>query len=315
MHVPGAFFAINPGDGAAELSDEIVATRLVGVPPAAGNALGTRDQYQLGLRDAARRGDEPRRPRAGLHEIMRIPVARLDAPPRGFGSMVGKRRHAIHGVAAKPRLQPFDQLRPLLGLGYAVAKEPAACAAERREVTGFERNGLYRLLENKRRELLAQQCRQALGVARGSSKLHRYGAFRAIAMHEEQRECPHAGLARGEQARKRHEQAARREQQCLGVIYFRRQLERSAEALRRHEKLARLGNPAERLVELVEELRPAALGEAITRQRQQLPEAGDTNGGKKSSIDAQYFERQLLECKTTAARAPERRSCTRRRGE
>ena len=49
----------------------------------------------------------------------------------------------------------------------AVAEKPAACAAERGEIAGLERDGFDRLRQRERDELLAQQCAQALGVARG----------------------------------------------------------------------------------------------------------------------------------------------------
>src|SRR6267143_1399522 len=133
MHVPGAFLAINPSHGTAKFGDEIIAPRFVAVPPAAGDALGPRDERKLGFGHAPWRGEQPCRPWSGLDEIMRVPVARLDPLPGVFRPMVRKRRHAIDCIAAKARLQPLDELGPLLGLGGAVAKKAAACRAERSE--------------------------------------------------------------------------------------------------------------------------------------------------------------------------------------
>src|SRR5438094_7978142 len=143
MGIPGALFSIDPGERAAQLGDEVVAARLVAVPPAAGDALGARDEHELGFANAPWRGEQPRRPRPGLHEIVRVPIARLDPPPGIFRPTVRKRRHAIDGIAAKARLQPLDELRPLLRLGGAVAEKAAAGHAERREIASIERDDLY----------------------------------------------------------------------------------------------------------------------------------------------------------------------------
>src|SRR5262249_44521638 len=182
MEVPGsfspAFLPIDPGDGAADLGDEVVAARLVTVPPAAGDAFGTGDERQPGFCNPSGLRQQPCRPRPRLHEIVRVPVARLDTPPGVFRPMVRKRRHAVAGIAPKPRLHRLAELGPLLGLRGAVAKEAAAWRAERREISRLERDGLYRLRESKRGELLAQECGQALGVTCRRSELHRHGAPR-----------------------------------------------------------------------------------------------------------------------------------------
>src|SRR5919204_804062 len=151
MHVPGAFFAINPGDGAAELGDEVVTARLVAIPPAAGYALGTGDERELGLGYATRRGEEPRRPRSGLHEIVRVPVARFDAAPCMLRAVIREHGDAINGIAAEARLQPLEELGPVLRLGGTVAEEAAAWRTERSEIASIERDGLYRLRQRERR--------------------------------------------------------------------------------------------------------------------------------------------------------------------
>src|SRR5438067_5057949 len=114
MDVPGAFLAIDPGERTSQLGDEVIASRLVAIPPAAGDALRTGEQLELGLRDASRTLVEPRRPRSRLHEIVRIPLARRDAPPGVLRPVVRKRRDAIDGVAAQARLQALEELGPLL---------------------------------------------------------------------------------------------------------------------------------------------------------------------------------------------------------
>ena len=123
--------------------------------------------------------------------------------------MVRKRRHAVDGIAPKARLQALDELGPLLGLGDAVAEKPATWRAERHKIAGIECDCFYRLRKHYRRQLLAQQNREALGIARRRSELHLHGAPRAIVMRERQRECTNPGLASGKQAGELCEQAAR----------------------------------------------------------------------------------------------------------
>src|SRR5919204_1565701 len=100
MHVPVAGFAVDPGERAAELGDEVVAPRRVAVPPAAGDALGTGNEHERAFLDRNYSFQQPSRPRPRLHELVRVPFPGRDAPPRVFGTMVGKRTHAIHGIAS-----------------------------------------------------------------------------------------------------------------------------------------------------------------------------------------------------------------------
>src|SRR6266571_3174827 len=94
MQVPFARFAIDPGKRFLQPGDEVIAPRLVAVPPAALDALGPGEQRELRLGDAARRLEQPQRPRAGLPELARVPFARLDAPPGVLGPVVGLHREA-----------------------------------------------------------------------------------------------------------------------------------------------------------------------------------------------------------------------------
>src|SRR3954470_16470525 len=90
MQVPFASFTKDPAERAAlELGDEIVALRLVAVPPAALDALRAGEQRELHRAQPARRLEQPQRPRARLAELARIPFARLDAPPGVLGAVVG----------------------------------------------------------------------------------------------------------------------------------------------------------------------------------------------------------------------------------
>src|SRR3989442_6044539 len=122
MQVPLPFLAVYPGERAAELGDEVVAPRVVAVPPAAGDALGTGEQRELGFFHRKSFFQEPRRTRPRLHELVRIPFAGLDAPPGVLGTMVRVRRDAIHRLAPQPRLQSLHEPRPILRLCRAVAE-------------------------------------------------------------------------------------------------------------------------------------------------------------------------------------------------
>src|SRR5438067_13127204 len=167
MYVPLPFFSVYPAQGAAELGDEVVAPRVVAVPPAAGDALGTGDERQLGFFHRPSFLQEPCRPRAGLHELVQVPLARRDAAPGVLRTVIGIGGDAMHRIAPETRLQALEELRPVLGLRGTVAEKPAASAAEQREIAGLERDGFDRLGELERGELFAQQLRQALGIASG----------------------------------------------------------------------------------------------------------------------------------------------------
>src|SRR5690242_20249540 len=128
MQVPLALFAIDPGERGFEPGDEIVAPGLVAVPPAAFDALGPGGELERIRREAARRLEQPGRPRTGLAEFARVPVAGLDASPGVLGTMIGHRRHAVDRVAPQAALQPLEQLRPALVLRGWIAEKAAALA-------------------------------------------------------------------------------------------------------------------------------------------------------------------------------------------
>src|SRR5260221_587363 len=141
MQVPLPLFSIYPGERAAELGDEVVAPRVVAVPPAAGDALGAGDERELGFFHRPNFVQEPCRPRAGLHELVRIPFARLDAAPGVLRAVIGIGGDAMDRVAPQTRLQALEELRPVLGLRRPVAQKPAASAAEPGEVARPARDG------------------------------------------------------------------------------------------------------------------------------------------------------------------------------
>src|SRR5260221_1204406 len=240
MQVPLPLFSIYPGERAAELGDEVVAPRVVAVPPAAGDALGAGDERELGFFHRRNFAQEPCRPRAGLHELARIPFARLDAVPGVLRAVIGIGGDAMDRVAPQTRLQALEELRPVLGLRRTVAEKPAASAAEQCEVAGLERDGFDRLRELERAQLFAQQLRQTLGIARRPRELHLYHAAPAIVVREAEREPTHAGVARSEQPFELREKAPRREQQPFGMRHLGGKLELRLEFRRRHEERSRL---------------------------------------------------------------------------
>src|SRR5882672_5447412 len=122
MHVPLPFFPVHPGKRATELGDEVVALRLVAVPPAARDALGPGHQREPAFLHRNDTAQQPGRPRSRLHELVWIPFARRDALPGMLGAVVRVRRDAIHGLASEPRLQALDEARPVLAFGGAVAE-------------------------------------------------------------------------------------------------------------------------------------------------------------------------------------------------
>src|SRR6185503_194809 len=110
MHEPAVFFAVDPDHRrVVRARDEIVALRLVAVPPSRLDTLGTGKQLELLLADAPRRLEQPQRPRPRLPEFARIPLAELDAAPGVFGTMIGLRREAVDRLAPQAQPQPLHE--------------------------------------------------------------------------------------------------------------------------------------------------------------------------------------------------------------
>src|SRR5258708_32289760 len=128
MQVPLPLFSIYPGERAAELGDEVVAPRVVRVPPAAGDALGAGDERELGFFHRPNFVQEPCRPRAGLHELVRIPFARLDAAPGVLRAVIGIGGDAMDRGPPQTRPQALEEPRPGLRLRPPVAEKPPASA-------------------------------------------------------------------------------------------------------------------------------------------------------------------------------------------
>src|SRR5947199_2113294 len=100
MQEPVVLFAVDPGERALAARDEVVALRLVAVPPAALDALRAGKQMEVLVVDLPGRIHEPNRARAGLAELARVPLTGLDAPPRVLGTVVGLRREAVDRLGA-----------------------------------------------------------------------------------------------------------------------------------------------------------------------------------------------------------------------
>src|SRR5262245_31908064 len=110
MQIPFAGFAVDPGHRLLfQLRNEVVALRLVAVPPARLDALGTGEQRELAVAQPARRLQQPQRARAGLPELARLPFARLDAAPGELGAVVRIEREAVHGAVPEARLEALEE--------------------------------------------------------------------------------------------------------------------------------------------------------------------------------------------------------------
>src|SRR5690349_15328527 len=194
MQVPLAGLAVDPGRRNVPFGDEVVALRVVAVPPARLDALGAREQLEFILAEAARILEEPERARPGLDEFARLPFARLDAAPGQLGAMVRISRKAVHRAAAEAHLEPLQQPRPVLGLGQPVAEHARAASWQGHEIPGLEADRLDRPLERERGQLFAQQTGKALGLPRRRSE-----ADVEAPLVEQEREAVNTSLTRSQQ--------------------------------------------------------------------------------------------------------------------
>src|SRR5688572_18215478 len=171
MQEPALLVAVDPGERrVGHLRDEIVAARLVAVPPSRLDALGAGEQDESAFFRFLSFFEQPNRARSGLMEVVRIPLARLDAPPGMLGAVLGMRGEAAHRLVPKARAQPLEQARPALGFGAGVAEHGAAARVQRLEIRRLQPDRLHRPRERRGGELLAQQLREALGLARGGGE-------------------------------------------------------------------------------------------------------------------------------------------------
>src|SRR5436190_20601094 len=115
MQAPLAAFAADPAGGVVrQPSDEVVALRLVAVPPSAFDTLRAGEQREFRLGQATRPRQEPERSSARLPELARIPFAGLDPAPGMLGPVVGLRGEAADCFAAETDAQAPEQPRPVL---------------------------------------------------------------------------------------------------------------------------------------------------------------------------------------------------------
>src|SRR5947207_16025311 len=110
MQVPVAFLSVHPRERVAQFGDEVVAPRLVAVPPAAGDALGTGDQRELSFFHRKNFLQKPCGTRPRLHELVRIPFAGLDAAPGVLRAVIGISADAVDRVASEAPLTPLQEL-------------------------------------------------------------------------------------------------------------------------------------------------------------------------------------------------------------
>src|SRR4051812_23385030 len=114
MEKPFARFAVHPCQGAAcGLGNEVIAFRVVSVPPARLDPLGTGKELELRLGHPSCRIEQPCRPRSGWGCLARLPFARLYLLPGMLRAMVGRSRKAMDGIAAQACPQALDELHPV----------------------------------------------------------------------------------------------------------------------------------------------------------------------------------------------------------
>src|SRR2546421_7353111 len=199
MQVPLSLFAVDPGEGGlAKARDEIVAPRVVAVPPAAFDALGSGEELEARLVETARRLDEPGGPRTRLAELARVPVAGLDAPPGILRAVVRRGGEAVNRTASEAQLQTLEELRPVPGGVGGMAQATRAARGEGDEMRRLEADLFDRLAKLHRRQPLAQKLAEALGRARRRSKsdFDRLGI--AVRVNQGEGESADAGVPRGE---------------------------------------------------------------------------------------------------------------------
>src|ERR1700694_49608 len=210
MQEPFAGFAVNPAQGRiGKTGDEIVAPRLVAVPPAAFDTLGAGKQQEIVFAHRARRLEQPERAWAGMPELPRLPFAGLDAPPAVLWTMIGISRYSIDRVVSEARLQPLGKTRPAFVLGERVAEHSRGTRLQQRKIVGFEPNRFHRTRQRQRRKLLAQQLPQARGFARRRCQADFYRSRFPFWVEQEIRKGADPGMARRKQAFKLNQQPPR----------------------------------------------------------------------------------------------------------
>src|SRR6188508_3256099 len=146
MQVPFTRLAVDPRErGIRQARHEVVALRVVAVPPARLDALRAGERRKFAFAQFFFFFQQPQRARSWRAKFARVPFARLDAAPGMLGAVIGLGGEAADRVVAKARAQPLGEARPAFGLGGAVAEHAGALSRERGEIPGFEPDRLHGL--------------------------------------------------------------------------------------------------------------------------------------------------------------------------
>src|SRR5260221_3471335 len=184
MQGPLAAFAADPAGGVIrQPGDEVVALRLVAVPPAALDALRPGEQREFRLHQAARLFQQPQRPCARLPELARIPFAGLDPAPGMLGPMIGLRGEAADRFAAEADTQALDQPRPVFLFAGRIAEQAAAAPPERRKIAGVQLDRLDWLFKFFSVKTFPQEDGQTRGIPGQASELDLAFLVRGIHMY------------------------------------------------------------------------------------------------------------------------------------
>ena len=184
--------------------------------------------------------------------------------------MIGHWQQAQHAIVPESGLQALDQ--------PAQAFAGAGRQREQRRVDGGHHDDLMagqlqrvgRRTQPGDRQLFAQQQDQAVGIAGGVGGLQFDDRGRDVVVQREQFDAAGGGMAGAQPAAQGQDEPACPEQQRLGVLDLRQQLEPGLEDRRRLEPLAGFGHPAEGAIEFGEQAASEAARHTRTGQLHQL---------------------------------------------
>ncbi len=181
--------------------------------------------------------------------------------------VVGNRSDAVHRSLPQPDAQPFKQQSAIFCFCPILEHIRVRCR-QREDEPGIQADRVNRGRQAGAAQGFSHQEQNPLNITgRFYEPRFQYGV-RNIFVATGKFQFLHAGLAQAQIAFQFRHQAVNGKQQCLRFMHGCRQFQAALEAGRRHEKGARLGQPARRPVQLIQECLAKTARHTGTRQAQ-----------------------------------------------
>ena len=212
--------------------------------------------------------------------VLRSDCNRRRGLRRQLGPVIGVQRQRMHRILAQPGAQPLDELRAGFAVLVRCREKIALLRRERRDLFRHQPDRLDPIGQWLARKPLAQHVHDVLDAAGRSEALHDRRRP-LVLVHEVAAQARDAGAASLQESGELGDQALGGEQQRLGFLDRRRQLDLALIALRRDEQRPRIGQRSARAIDFVEQTLAEAAGDAVAGQCQHVAKRVRADAGER----------------------------------